>query len=60
MPLFGFGAHMRDNGYKGALFPWSDAVVRFAPEVGVENIVARTRYLPVLNHMAVLRSSESD
>lgn len=36
---FGYHPWMRENVNKGVLFLWADAVVRFALETGVENIV---------------------
>lgn len=58
MSLFGFDPRMCENVYKEALLLFSDAVVRFGLEVGVENIVVRTRYAPILENMAVVRKSE--
>lgn len=45
---------------KEAFFGFLDAVVWFVLEVGVDNIVAKTRYSTVLTHTAVLRSSAID
>lgn len=60
MTIFALDPHMRKNVYKGVSFPLPDAVVRFALEVGVHNIMKRTCCSPVLAHMDVLRSSVND
>lgn len=39
---------------KRVLFPWSDALVWFVLEAGVEIIVAKKRYSVILAHTAVL------
>lgn len=51
---------MRENVYKGVPSLLPDALIRFAVEASVENIVARTRDSLGITHTAVLRSSEID
>lgn len=53
--IFGFDLQMRESVYKGMLFPLADAVIRFVLEDGVDNILTKTLYSPVLAHRAVLR-----
>lgn len=43
-----------ENVYKDVLYPLPETVVHFAFEKGVCNILAKTRYSPVLAHAAVL------
>lgn len=60
MSLFGFGPRMLKNVYKGVMILSLDAVVYFTLVAGVEHIVTRTRYSPVLAHSASLWSFEVD
>lgn len=56
--ISGFDSHMRGSVYKEILFSLSDSFVRFALDVGVDCIVAETRYSSVLANRVVPRSSE--
>lgn len=51
---------MTENIYKGVLYPFSDAVVRFAQEAGAHNIVAKTSSSAVLTRAPNVRASEVD
>lgn len=51
--LSGFDSKMRKNVYEGVFLLFLDARARFACEIGVQGIVAKTRYFPVLSHTDV-------
>lgn len=58
MAFFGFDSWICEIICNGVLVPCPEAVVRFVLEVGVHNIVSRTRFSPVLAHTAGSQSSK--